>query len=179
MTNQTSDPVSMDTDLAAWFNRVMARSTMTPYGCWIWTGWRNHKGYGYTSFEGQNVAVHRKVFELTRGVLLTPEQFACHTCDERRCWNPGHLFLGDAEANNNDCADKGRHHNSVKTHCKFGHLYDEANTGYKTLPSGSIARVCKACVDIGHRKESYIQWRRDYQRRRRAEKRAAAQAGAK
>lgn len=78
MSDRTKDPVSMDTDLAAWFNRVMARSTMTPYGCWIWTGWCNHKGYAYTSFEGQNVAVHRKVFELTRGVLLTPEQFACH-----------------------------------------------------------------------------------------------------
>lgn len=162
-------------DLTAWFARVMARSTLTPYGCWVWNGSTNEKGYGCTSFDGMNVAIHRKVFELTRGVLLTPDQFACHSCDERRCWNPGHLFQGDAEANNNDCADKGRHHNTVKTHCKFGHPYDEANTSRRVLPTGSIARTCLTCEDIRMRSERYKNWRREYQRRRRAEKRAQKQ----
>lgn len=161
-----------------WLVRVMARSIMNPFGCWIWTGHVSHKGYGQTSWDGTNVFIHRKMYEFTHGVLLVTEQFVCHSCDERRCWNPGHLFLGDAGANNNDCAEKGRHHNSVKTHCKFGHEYTPDNTSLRTLPTGSIARTCLTCEALRLRSDKYKNWRREYQRRRRAEKRAATQSGA-
>jgi len=161
--------------LAKWFARAMARSVIGEGGCWIWAGPLHTKGYGYTSWHGQNVAIHRKMFEISRGVLLTTEQFACHTCDNRACWNPTHLFLGDAEANNNDCAGKGRHHNTVKTHCKYGHEYSPENTELRTLATGSVTRVCLTCRDLYHRREKYVEWRRAYQKRRRAQKRAAAQ----
>jgi hypothetical protein len=158
-------------------SRLVSRSTLTPGECWIWHGWTNHKGYGQTSYHGQNVFIHRKIYELMHGVLLTTEQFVCHTCDQRSCWNPAHLFLGDAKVNNNDCAAKGRHHNATKVRCKYGHDYTEENTVWKTGKAGNRMRGCKTCIDIGHRKESYIQWRREYQRRRRAEKRAKKNGG--
>jgi hypothetical protein len=159
----------------AFLMRLLRKSTMKPGGCWIWNGWTNHKGYGQTSYEGYNVFIHRKVFELAHCRLLKTEEFVCHTCDTRRCWNPAHLFVGDAKTNNNDCASKGRHHNAVKTHCKFGHEYTEDNIVWKIGEKGNRMRGCKTCIAIGHRKESYLNWRREYQKRRRAEERGAKQ----
>jgi hypothetical protein len=160
---------------AEWLTRVISQSVLTPGGCWVWQGPVNTKGYGTNSWRSKSQTIHRRVFELTRGVRLTTEQFACHTCDERRCWNPAHLFQGDAKANNNDCAGKGRHHNAVKTHCKYGHEFTPENTTYSDTGTGSIARGCKTCDRIRSKSESYVKWRRAYQKRKRHEKKAAAQ----
>lgn len=181
MSNLPTDGVSLDADPAyfqEWLTRVISRSTMNVGGCWVWNGFVSWKGYGQTSWKGRNITLHRKIYELTHCLLLKTEEFVCHTCDERKCWNPAHLFVGDAKANNNDCAGKGRHHNSVKTHCKYGHLYDEANTVWKVGKEGNRMRGCKTCIDIGHRKESYINWRREYQKQRRAAKRLAVKGAA-
>lgn len=124
-----------------WTKRVMARVKQDENGCWIWQGSQHGKGYGQTAYRGLTVRIHRKLYEITRGVRLKPETLVCHTCDVRQCCNPTHLFIGTAKDNNQDCGRKGRHHNSVKTHCKRGHPYDEANT-YIT-PEG--LRNCKVC----------------------------------
>ena len=36
------------------------------------------------------------------------ELFACHTCDNPRCVNPRHIWVGDAAQNNHDARRKGR-----------------------------------------------------------------------
>jgi len=35
--------------------------------------------------------------------------FICHTCDNGKCVNPAHLFIGNALINNRDCYAKNRH----------------------------------------------------------------------
>lgn len=126
---------------AKWITRVLANCDITPEGCWVWKGFKTHKGYGSTAYRAKNVAIHRKMFEITRGVTLETEQFICHRCDTRACCNPGHLWDGSAASNNFDSAAKGRHRNQVKTHCPKGHEYNTENTYF--APNG--ARNCRVC----------------------------------
>lgn len=76
-------------------------------GCWEW-----HRGliYGYGQYTHnyKNYRAHRFSWLLFNGPL--PDNFyVCHTCDNRKCVNPQHLWLGNAKDNYLDCKEKNRH----------------------------------------------------------------------
>src|SRR3990167_1168047 len=76
--------------------------------CWEWQSYINDSGYGVLRTK-KNVMLraHRVAFELTFGAI--PEgHFICHRCDNRKCCNPSHLFVGTPDANVQDMISKGR-----------------------------------------------------------------------
>ena len=74
--------------------------------CWLFTGYKNKKGYGKFKVNKQILA-HRFSYELHYGPI-PKGMYVCHKCDNPPCIRPDHLFLGTQKDNMDDMLLKGR-----------------------------------------------------------------------
>ncbi len=117
--------------------------------CWLWRGatYRSfNTRYGRVSVAGRLILVHRFAYELQHGPILDGLQID-HLCRITLCVNPAHMEPVTAKENT-------RRGVGSKTHCKYGHPFDTANTQI----DANGYRNCRAC----HRR-----WSREHAARRR------------
>lgn len=124
-------------------------------GCWNWTAFLDTDGYGHIRLGGRGTPqrpAHRVAWQLFNGPV--PEGLLiCHKCDNPRCVNPSHLFLGTHADNLQDMTDKGRRvaWHTLQTRCKYGHPF----SGDNLRVGANGRRVCITCEKSYHA-ERYI-----------------------
>ena len=79
----------------------------TPEECWEFTGGINSTGRGIFTYNGKSIHAHRMSYIFHCG-LIPAGMWVLHHCDNGKCVNPHHLFLGSAKDNVQDCVSKGR-----------------------------------------------------------------------
>jgi hypothetical protein len=79
-------------------------------GCWEWALYIDKRGYGELKMPGTRVnkRAHRVAYEARFGDI-PKGLFVCHKCDNPKCVNPDHLFVGTHQDNMDDMMKKNRH----------------------------------------------------------------------
>lgn len=108
--------------------------------CWEWLGSFDKDGYGQmrdgvkkVQDRGHKFSYKLHFGEIPKGMCV------CHSCDNRGCVNPKHLFLGSHKDNQNDKVDKNRHAkgeiqgSSKLTEEQVNEIRNRANEGYRKL----------------------------------------------
>src|ERR1700733_6940291 len=77
--------------------------------CWLWTASTLGHGYGQISCNssGNMIKAHRASYILAYGDIALGKS-VLHKCDNPRCVNPKHLFLGTVQDNMKDRNNKNR-----------------------------------------------------------------------
>lgn len=82
--------------------------------CWEWTGSTlNNSGYGQFKVGAKNQLAHRVAYTFRNGSV--PDGLdVLHKCDNPKCVNPDHLFIGSHKDNMVDKTKKGRTPSKLK-----------------------------------------------------------------
>lgn len=112
--------------------------------CWEWTrATKGHMGYGSLWLHGENVTAHRLSWFFFHGPIPQGKQ-VLHRCDNPRCVNPAHLFLGDNADNLSDKIAKGRQ--SRLKGCENGRAKlseDDVRTIRRLYPDKSQSEIAR------------------------------------
>jgi len=138
--------------------------------CWEWTGVCNSTGYGNCAWHGKVYVTHRLAAWLS-GLITdksapdnsrTPTH-VLHKCDNRKCCNPNHFFLGTFTDNMKDAYAKKRktqptgenHANSKLNNSQIKEIRERYANGEYQMPLAKEFGVSQRCISLIVRGETY------------------------
>ena len=127
---------------------LLSRTKTTEFGCMEFMGCVQSNGYARATINRQTDYAHRHIYRLVNGEI--PSGFdVCHSCDNRKCINPQHLFVGTRQDNMKDAVSKGRQAkgldlpNTKLDENKKSAIVDLAKSGVLYKDIARIFSICK------------------------------------
>ena len=148
----------------------VAKGVIGCNGCWEWTGSCNNTGYGTVAVNGKVYTAHRvaawysnMISELSAPKHKSDKTFVLHKCDNRKCCNHDHFFLGSYTDNQLDAYKKKRkvqpkgsnHVNAKLTKEQVMEIRTRYSFGEYQSPLAKEYNVSQRCISLVVRGETY------------------------
>lgn len=136
--------------------RVKAKARITSNGCHEFIGKLNKNGYGRTSVAqggySKEIMAHRAAWEHANNMPVPEGLFVLHKCDNRKCVNPEHLYVGTAQDNSTDMVTRNRQRKpkNDREFCAAGHALTPENRFDRKGKYG-VKIGCRECQREGVR----------------------------
>lgn len=105
-TRITRKPLIVDESVRALF---FSKAKITESTCMEWHSCKSESGYGKVKIQGQLMDSHVAAWRIAHsGDSVPVGHVVMHSCDNRACINPFHLFIGTQSQNMKDCSRRCR-----------------------------------------------------------------------
>jgi len=143
----------------------------SPEACWEWQASLNSNGYGRFKIASYNMVTASRVALISHTGQEPVGSLALHTCDNRRCCNPHHLYWGTHQDNMDDKVARGRCYGGDQSGVKNGAAKlneEQFALVVQRLKDGWPNTRIAADLPISHSMVSLIRlgklWRKDSER---------------
>lgn len=136
---------------------IVARSEVdSRTGCWEWKKYRQ-RGYGKININGRVRYAHRVSWWAHFGEIVYGFH-VLHRCDNPRCVNPNHLYLGTDADNARDCVARGRKRPAVGERVGLAKISDADSVSIRKMAaSGEISnRGIAKLFGVSHTAIDYV-----------------------
>lgn len=93
-------------------NKIYNKITIINFGefkdCWEYGKWSKKSNYPTIKISNTELRITRVLYQIFHPEENIDDKVICHTCDNRFCVNPNHLFSGTIQDNMNDKISKNR-----------------------------------------------------------------------
>ena len=134
--------------------------------CWNWLAGDNSRGYGVIWANGTMSKAHRISWEMHNGKIPKDDSFfktlhVLHKCDNKKCVNPNHLFLGTQYDNMKDMENKNRGIcGELRSNAKLNETTVRVCRRYHpAISMGKLAEIFDVCESTIWKAISRKRWR--------------------